>query len=84
MYLEQRRKAKDRKFEELKHEVDELERQFWEDSRKIARITEYIGYKQPFHNRSNSPSYKLRSGEPVKAKIDSFWPGMRPKSNDSN
>lgn len=83
MYLDQRRKAKNRKFEQLKREVDELERQFWEDSRKIAIMSEHIGYKQPFHNRSNSPEYKLRSGKPATAKIDSFWPGMRPKSNES-
>ena len=47
-------------------------------------MTEYIGYKQPFHNRSNSPSYTMRTGEPARARIDSFWPGMRPKSNDSH
>ncbi len=43
-------------------------------------ITEYIGYKQPFQARSNSPGYKLRTGEIARAKIDSFWPGKRPRA----
>jgi hypothetical protein len=81
MYIEQRRKAKTAKFEQLKKEVDDLMVQFLEDKSKIEKMTEYIGYKPNFRTRSISPRYKLRNGETVKAKIDSFWPGMRPRSS---
>ena len=58
MFAESRRQEKGARFYEIKQGINNLEKQFNDDSIKLGKLKEFIKYKYPPSHMSNSPVFR--------------------------